>query len=222
MPHASYATSSIGITRARWMLWGGVALGAGILAIFANLVVQMLTGRMTLLGISSLFLVLLAAPGVSLAFNGGFRLRAEARVRALAAANPTAFLLHLVLPRNISSGWKAAALALHMPYRRFPIFAGYAVLVADSQTIRVFVGGAHPRECIAIPTARLTAARVQSAMFGVRQLTYLHLEVTDDGGRAWPIKVLPVAWPGVVAKPVPDAAFPAELEAMRYSTHPGA
>jgi hypothetical protein len=193
-----------------------------MLTIIVNLVIQMLTGQMSLLGIAALSLVLVAGPGFVVGYSGSFRLRAESRMRALAIANPNAFLLHLVLAPTVSSGWKAAALALQVPYRKFPILAGYAVLVADTEALRVYVGGTNPRECVAIPTTRMTAARVQSAIFGVRTLTYIHVEVTDDAGRAWPIHLLPVAWPGVAAKAVPDAAFPAELDAMRHATHPSA
>ena len=221
MPHASYAPSSTGITAAGWWVGGGLALATGCLAGWLNLVVQLVIGGISPLDIIPLFLTPVAFGGAVLAGYGSYRLRAELRMQALAAANPNAFLLHLVLPPRISSLWKSAALAMQAPVGRFPTFSGYGVLVADTESLRVYTGGSRPQLSVSLPTASLTGARVDSAVFGLRRLSYIFIEVTDPSGRPWPIELLPVAWPGVIPKAIPDAAFPAELGAMRSATHPG-
>lgn len=219
MPHATASASPAGLSLARTLFWGGIALVVVLLG--AAVVIAMIAFSaqpITFLAVVPFFLVILGLFASYPIMFGAFRLQAEQRMRAVAAQHPDAFLLHVVMRPKIAGQFRAAAAALGRTARGVP-FNNYAVFAADRESMGIYGGSGTLR--VALPTAALVQATYQPVTIGIRTLTEFILVFADQNGQPWTVELLPVRWPGVVMRSVGIDDFAAEYAAMQAATHPG-
>lgn len=219
MPHATASASPAGLSLARALFWGGIALAVVFLgAATAVAIVALSEQPITFLAVVPVFLFIFALFASYPIMFGAFRLQAEKRMRTVAALHPDAFLLHVVMRPKIAGQFRAAAGAFGRTATGVP-WNNYAVFVADRESMGIYGGDGTLR--VALPTAALVQATYQPVTIGIRTLTEFILVFADQNGQHWPIELLPVRWPGVVMRSVPVGDFAVEYAAMQAATHPG-
>lgn len=160
---------------------------------------------MALLGLllvtTSLWIMLIAFPY--------FALSADTRQKALLAAHPGATLVHTVTTSPSVRKLRALAAAMGVPskIRNF----SYITLVADAQTL-TFYGGSTPKALLTLPRAALASAAYDETIGSRGPIPSIRLTFTATPTD--PIVIVPVYWPGIGVKPVPQDALLQQIAAI--------
>ena len=206
---------------ALWLFWGGIVVILAALTLAVVNFVVAFTGDLNVLALAAaaLFLLLILPTFYFVAF-GYYRMMADRRLRAAAAAYPGAYLLPVVIRPKISEQIRTAARTLGLQTGRLP-WNNYAVFAADSTALRLFAGSNSFSERAALPTSALASAAAHPIVIGIRTLDCLVLGISGAQGEVTYIEFVPVRWQGPFVRSVPGALLPAELAAMKAATHPG-
>ena len=150
---------------------------------------------------TSLWIMLIAFPV--------FALSADSRQKALLAAHPGATLVHTVTTAPAVRKLRALAAAMGVP-SRIRNFT-YITLVADAQTI-TFYGGSSPKALLTIPRSALASAAYDETVGTRGPIPSIRLTFTAAPND--PIVIVPVYWPGVGVKPVPQDVLLQQIAAI--------
>lgn len=150
---------------------------------------------------TSLWIMLIAFPV--------FALSADSRQRALLSANPGATLVHTVTTTASVRKLRALAAAMGVPskIRNF----SYITLLADSQSL-TFYSGSTPKVLLTLPRSALASAAYDETIGTRGPIPSIRLTFTAVPND--PIVIVPVYWPGVGVKPVPQDVLLQQIAAI--------
>lgn len=138
-----------------------------------------------------------------------FALSADTRQRALVSANPGVTLVHTVttLPSVRKLRALAAAMGVPSKVRNFT----YITLVADAQSL-TFYSGSTPKALLTLPRSALASAAYDETVGTRGPIPSIRLTFTAAPND--PIVIVPVYWPGVGVKPVPQDVLVQQIAAI--------
>lgn len=196
--------------KARTQLIATVSVIAVFAVVGLILVAPGFDGPLFFLGLGFLgFVLVTTSLWIMLIVFPVFALSADSRQKALLSANPGATLVHTVTTTPSVRKLRALAAALGVPskIRNF----SYITLLADAQTL-TFYGGSTPKALLTLPRSALASAAYDETI-GTRG-PIPSIRLTFAAAPNDPIVIVPVYWPGVGVKPVPQDVLLQQIAAI--------